>query len=73
MPDYDVVIRQLRAALLPAGETINLPTSLLRAVLDDYADAREARARLTGYQERLSAALGVTSWAVDPNDEEFGP
>jgi hypothetical protein len=73
MPDYDAVIRQLRAAMLSAGETIYLPTALLRAVLDDYADARDARTRLTGYQERLSAALGVTSWAVDPNDEEFGP
>lgn len=73
MPDYDAVIRQLRAAMLSAGETIHLPTALLRAVLDDYADARDARTRLTGYQERLSSALGVTSWAVDPNDEEFGP
>jgi hypothetical protein len=73
MYDLDALIRQLRAAMLSAGESVNVPTELLRALVDDYADARDARSRLTGYQERLSAALGVASWAVDQNDEEFGP
>jgi len=73
MYDLDALIRQLRAAMLSAGESVNVPTELLHALVDDYADARDARNRLTGYQERLSTALGVTSWAVDPNDEEFGP
>lgn len=73
MRDHDDTIRQLRAAMLCAGETMHVPTDTMRAMLDDYADARDARKRLSGYQERLSAALGVTSWAIDPNDEEFGP
>jgi hypothetical protein len=69
----DALIRELRAALLSAGDTVNLPTSVLRSLVDDYADARDARQRLHGYQERLSSALGVTSWTLDPNDDEFGP
>lgn len=63
MPDVTPIVRALRLAC-HEGETVTVPTSLLRTLLADYEDAAEARQRLRGYQQRLSQMVSTaTSWA----------
>lgn len=66
MPELSPIVRALEAACLDAGDTVNVPTEVMRALLDDYADAADARHRLRGYQARIEAALApmVTAWAA---------
>jgi hypothetical protein len=65
------IVRALEAACLDAGDTVYVPTTLLRALLDDYQDAADARHRLQGYQARIEAALApmVTAWAQQADDD----
>lgn len=63
MPDVTPIVRALTLAC-HEGETVTVPTSLLRTLLADYEDAVEARQRLQGYQQRLSQMVSTaTSWA----------
>lgn len=63
MPDVTPIVRALTLAC-HEGETVTVPTSLLRALLADYQDAADARERLHGYQQRLSQMVSTaTSWA----------
>lgn len=63
MPDVTPIVRALTLAC-HEGETVTVPTSLLRALLADYEDAAEARQRLQGYQQRLSQMVSTaTFWA----------
>jgi len=62
MPDVTPIVRALTLACTQ-GEAVTVPTSLLRALLEDYRDAADARARLHGYQQRLSEMVSTaTAW-----------
>lgn len=63
MPDITPIVRALEAELATSPEVIILPAALLRALLKDYRDAADCRARLHGYQQRLSEMVStVTAW-----------
>lgn len=70
--NFAQIVRALEAACLDAGDTVHVPTYVLRALLVDYQDAADARHRLQGYQLRLEAALApmVTAWAAQAEDGE---
>lgn len=66
MPDLAPIVRALELACLESGDTVAVPTAVLRALLADHADAVDARDRLRGYQQRIEAAMApmVTAWAM---------
>lgn len=67
--------QEMERALLEAGETVNVPTDLLRRWLRDYADAVDHRRRLDGYSARLAqvAADGTLGPSIILDDDSLLP
>lgn len=67
--------QELERALLEAGETVNVPTDVLRRWLRDYVDAVDHRRRLDNYGARLArvAADGALGPAILLDDDNLLP
>lgn len=67
--------QELERMLLEAGDTVVIPTDMLRRWLRDFADAVEHRRRLDGYAARLAqvAADGALGPPIVLADDDLLP